>query len=371
MPIVALASAVGAAPAETAPSQGGLPQVVEAAGAREYEAPFQRKEGWTGADGAYSIPLDANRTLWLFGDTWVGKITDQGHAGSRMINNSVALQTGLEPNGASIRFLYRQDSNGAPASFWTPADGNGLFWPVSGARTEGGLYVLAARIEMVGGGVFGFAYRGTTLLHARSVTGEATDWRFSQAEVPHGQADPNDTLAFGSAVLRDGSDLYVYGHRCARGKELGGRTMVVARAPAGAAERFDQWRFFDGNSWTDRAERSADLFAGAATEFSVSHLPGLKKYVAVYTENGLSAKVLARFADHPAGAWSKPVLLYECPETTWHKSYFCYAGKAHPELARRDDEIIITYAVNSTDFSQLVHDVRIYWPRFVRVRVRP
>ena len=32
---------------------------------------FPDKDGWYGGDGAYSIKLDGDRTLWLFGDTFV------------------------------------------------------------------------------------------------------------------------------------------------------------------------------------------------------------------------------------------------------------------------------------------------------------
>ncbi|MGD0169737.1 MAG: hypothetical protein ABSE54_08445, partial [Smithella sp.] len=34
---------------------------------------FPDKDGWYGGDGAYSIKLDQERTLWLFGDTFVSR----------------------------------------------------------------------------------------------------------------------------------------------------------------------------------------------------------------------------------------------------------------------------------------------------------
>ena len=36
---------------------------------------FPYKDEWYGGDGAYSIPLDGQRTLWVFGDTFVSKET--------------------------------------------------------------------------------------------------------------------------------------------------------------------------------------------------------------------------------------------------------------------------------------------------------
>ena len=103
---------------------------------------------------------------------------------------------------------------------------------------------------------------------------------------------------------------------------------------------------------------------------SVSWLPGPERYVAVYTENGLSPRILGRFAPKPEGPFGEPVLLYTCPDVTWNERYFCYAAKAHPELAKSDDELIITYATNSSDFWDHGRDMRLYWPRFVRVKIQ-
>ncbi len=60
-------------------------------------------------------------------------------------------------------------------------------------------------------------------------------------------------------------------------------------------------------------------------------------------------------------------MLYRCPEAGWDRRIFCYAAKAHPELAG-GDELLITYVANSFDFRQIVANERLYRPRFVRVR---
>jgi hypothetical protein len=53
-----------------------------------YEALFQKTEGWTGADGVYSVALAEDTILWLFGDTFIGQIKNGRHA------NSARLETG-------------------------------------------------------------------------------------------------------------------------------------------------------------------------------------------------------------------------------------------------------------------------------------
>ena len=39
-----------------------------------WNAVFDRRDGWTGADVAGTVALGDGRMLWLFGDTWIGSI---------------------------------------------------------------------------------------------------------------------------------------------------------------------------------------------------------------------------------------------------------------------------------------------------------
>jgi hypothetical protein len=95
-----------------------------------------------------------------------------------------------------------------------------------------------------------------------------------------------------------------------------------------------------------------------------------KRYLAVYTERGLSPRIMGRTADHPWGRWSAPAVLYECPEMSRDKKVFCYAAKAHPALSTGRD-LVVSYVVNSYDFWQVAREAKLYWPRFVRVRLAP
>ena len=91
-----------------------------------YNRLFEREKGWTGADGAYSVALTEDKTLWLFGDTWIGKIMDGRHVDAVLINNSLAIQQGKDPATAILRFYYRQAVDGHPEPFIRPSDGQEL-----------------------------------------------------------------------------------------------------------------------------------------------------------------------------------------------------------------------------------------------------
>jgi hypothetical protein len=120
--------------------------------------------------------------------------------------------------------------------------------------------------------------------------------------------------------------------------------------------------------WQGDSEKVTPVFPNLGSEFSVSWLPARKAYVAVYSE-GIGGKILLRFAPAPAGPWGDPIEVFRCPEMDWPSKAFCYAAKAHPELPSAPDELLITYAANSWDFWNLFKDPRLYWPRFVRVRL--
>ena len=45
------------------------------------------------------------------------------------------------------------------------------------------------------------------------------------------------------------------------------------------------------------------------------------------------------------------------------------AAKAHATFST-DDELALSYVVNSLDFWQVARDASLYWPRFLRVKLR-
>ena len=54
---------------------------------------FSFKQGWWGADGAYSIPFPDGRTVWIFGDTAYGKDRFVEGNNPRMVRNSIGVST--------------------------------------------------------------------------------------------------------------------------------------------------------------------------------------------------------------------------------------------------------------------------------------
>jgi hypothetical protein len=334
----------------------------------EWEEAFQRADSrWRGADGSYSVPLSSSRTLWLFGDTWITKPEARGREKGRVIRNSVALQEigGQGPGG--IEFFWREGDEG-PKAVFVPATGAGWLWPLSGERVGESLYLFFGQF-IENDSKLGFESSGCWLLRVANPDEPPGAWEIEHFSVPFFEHTPNGDLSFGVGCISHEGFLYVYGIREDWSRGVEGRSLLVARAPFEALEEadFSEWRFFSGDSWTGDVSQCAPLFDGAATEMSVSYLPGRHHFLAVYTYCGLSEEILARRAPHPEGPWGRPMTLYRCPEVSWSEDYFCYAGKAHPELAEGHNQVVVTYAVNSWNINDHQTDLRLYWPRFVRV----
>jgi hypothetical protein len=351
---------------------GGLLAASEpiATPAPELDALFQRESGWTGADGSFSVPLSPDTTLWLFGDTWVGEIKGGKRTNTTLINNSVALQKGSE----RPQFFYGTKLTGKPTAFVTPKDRRGYFWPFHGVRTPDGLYLFLQQVENVPGkpgGAFNFRMAATWLGHVLNPDDPPPDWRITQEKIPFGKFGPQGDLMFGGSVLRDGDYLYIYGldSRVVTGKKQ--NSLVVARVPEQHLGDFKQWRFFANGEWRAEVKKLSPLCPDFPTEFSISYLPALKKFAAVYMGGPISGKIRLRLAPTPTGPWGEPMLIYECPEQAWPEKVFCYSAKAHPELTTAPDELIITYAANAWELANVLNDPRLYWPRFVRFKVSP
>ena len=337
-----------------------------------YEELFSNRRGWIGADAVYSVAVAPDRIIWLFGDTFVGRIEGGRRVDTVIVNNSVAVQTGISPGKGGIEFHFDRRADGRPAALIEPDDGRGWFWIYDGIRIESGLYLFMVQIERSeDSSVFGFRLIGNWLCHIENPAESPDLWRISQKRLPWTADNIQPPALFGSALLAVDNYLYVYG---ARDRSIDGRLqkgMIVARVPLDRLDDLDQWRFYADGQWSTDYTEASIVSDDVANEYSVSYLPLLDKYLLVYSEGGLSPDILARPAAKPTGPWGRPIHLYRCPEAGWDARIFCYAAKGHPEVSTETGELIVTYVSNATELEMLEADARLYRPRFLRVTFVP
>ncbi|HEX3801115.1 MAG TPA: DUF5005 domain-containing protein [Verrucomicrobiae bacterium] len=338
--------------------------------AQDYNRLFYQESDWVGGDVAASVPLRDGNVLWLFGDSWIGSICEGRRSGeSKMVHNTIAIQEGLNPETARVNFFHGLHGY-LPAAFIETADHVGYFWLTHGGiQTDDGLYLFASRIINRPGdnSVWGFKASGMTMAKITNVSAQPSEWRIEQIKIPWAEYDKGGSeKVFGMPMVRADGFIYIYGLEFDR--KAHNRYLLVGRVKEGSLENFSAWEFYADGKWQSDFHQASRLADHLGAELSVSYLPRFKRYVLVYTENGLSEKIMLRSAVSPVGPWSEPTVIYRTPETGWDKTYFCYAAKAHPELSRADDELIVSYVCNSSDFGKMVNDARIYFPKFVRVK---
>ena len=334
----------------------------------QYDALFSNEDGWTGADGAYSVALNRNTFAWFFGDTWIGQIKNGRHVNATLVNNSVAIQHGRRPEDARMDFHFGREVDGSRVALIKPDDGRGWFWLFDGVLTAKGLYLFLIQVERTAGNdIFDFRVVGNWLGQIENPADLPSAWRIRQSRIPWSTFSAGKGILWGSALLRAADILYIYGTTEDTGGTNPEKHMILARVPVSGLGDFSRWRFYADGRWVRDFNQVSRLSANMPHEYSVSYLPMLKQFAAVYSQDGLSKNILARLSPEPQGPWSDPIRLYQCPEAEWDTSNFCYAAKAHTMLSQSPEELIITYIANSVDFDKAANDARLYRPRFLRM----
>lgn len=366
-------------------SGGGGAQPVNPSPASSSGVWFPYRQGWMGADGAYSVTLGGGRSLWVFGDTFVappGATSRKKITG--FIRNSIAISTCSGQNGCSFQYYWPGKGTSSPKSMFS----NGTrdwFWPMDGFVCKGVLYLALMQMHATGQkGAFGFDYSGVQLASIRNYKAPPSRWsvRYQHLNTggaaipgvsivvnkgPNGNPDPSNPK---------GSD-YAYFFTLVRDKRSP-QYMALLRLPLNQLSRAARpgnarWEYLRSNStwgvWpaTDTAlpRENAVVISPGATEMTVRYHESTKQWIAVYPS--LLAKS-ARYSLSPSmtGPWGKPENLYAYPEMqhsnpNYTPNVFCYAAKEHVEL-ERPGQVFLTYACNSTKESEVIDNMGLYHP---------
>lgn len=355
-----LAGCAGMAGCRSAPK--GPEEVVRAERDAGWSGAFERAEGWTGGDGCSTVALSGGRVLWLFSDSTIGPVREGRHApGTVVVNNAVAVGgAGRGP----LEFAWGAGEK--PRAMFTPA-GEGVWYWMAGGGLEvspgGPLVLFVWRMGRAGRpGVWDFELRGTDVVVVENPGEAPASWRWRAA--PLFGADGGAAgrrRAWGSAVLRDGAWVYVYGVDTTDVRNKG---LLVARCGAvRLAEGAWEFRTRAG-AWSPRAEEAGVIAAGAVDEFSVQRAEG--GYVLVQMEENLGRRVLVRTAAAPEGPWSPGRAVWACPEPLGDARVMVYTARGHLEVSDGAG-LVVTYCVNSRDFGHMMGDAGVYRPRGVLV----
>lgn len=352
--------AVLASTASAAPNEAQAPSCVP---------DFPYKEGWLGGDSAFSIPLPDGRSLWLFGDSFVGSSNQTDRPGSKMVRNAIALSACDAKTGWDIHYYWQDRHEKTPASFFGLRTGNFWYWPGDGFFYQDSVYVVLWKMKAKPKEKpFPFGTAGAVLAKISNILAPPRDWQVTYLPL----LDIPNLVLSASAVVQDGC-VYFF---TLWEDDAHGRPMLLARLPLnGLAEPAAHLEYLDqNNQWKlgFGPEKAFVVMDKGASELSVRYHPESKIWVAISGEPlFISNKIVARTAPQLTGPWSAMQTVYEIKELVpstpgWDKDTFCYAKKEHIEFAEGSN-IFITYVCNSYKFSTLVSNMNLYRPQAVQV----
>lgn len=352
-----------------------------------FDAPYGLNDGWSGADGVYTVPMNGDerfgsghgtKTLVLFSDSFVGRTNADGSrvGGTVMVNNTSAMLTGATPMASALQFNVRRNGEGGAVSMVAPTEANQWYWPGDALVWKGKVRMYASRMERLdgGGGAFDFKQAGVDLLTAPATDAAPFLGSYTRRTLPL-FAPRNGSLgeiAFGIATLPMTAEagvanpdgfLYVYG---VRSDDLN-KKLLVARVRPDQMSDTGAYRFWNGKIWVTDINRAAPVANRMGAEISVTPLPD-GRFMVVHQLDTLSATVAVRYGSSPVGPFGKPIPVWLCPEDNLTPDTFVYGAKAHPHLSA-PGELLISYHVNTFDFWENFRagGKDIYRPRFIKL----
>lgn len=306
--------------------------------------------GWIAGDATFSIALPQRKTLWLFGDSFIGAVNpDQSiAAGARMIRNCAVMQ-----DGDSLTALFSGTFENPRSFVESSDDQKDWYWPEHGLLENDTLKIFFSEFVLSGGPAgFNFKYKAANLV------------RFSYPDL--NQIDivklpyyDQNGICYGNSVWVEDGYTYIYGR-----KESDTIYHIpypyVARVTAGNI--LAPWEFYDGTAWTADPNGSKRMSTEAVSqEYGVFKLKNL--YVMISQEIWFSKRIYSYTSNTPQGPWVRGKLLYETP--ILFPNAFTYNAFPHPQF-NADDQLLVSYNTNG-NFSDIFKNVEVYRPRFIRV----
>ncbi len=348
---------------------------------------FPCQQGWLGADGAYSVDLGGGKSLWIFGDTFVGSSSATSRTqATGFIHNTIAISI---CSGQTCTFQYFGGGLNGSASgpmFSVPGSNSDWFWPMDGFTYNGTLYLALMQMHATGsGGAFGFAYSGAQLATITNYTAPPSQWSVVYqtlntggvavsgvsivvTEGPNGNPDPSNPQGANYAYF-----FTIVGSSSPATQYLALLRLPLSQLSNASRPGNTSWEYLKSDStwgtWPDTdivlPSDNAAVLSPGATEMTVRYHSSTNQWIAVYPV-GLDNKAHYSLSSSMTGSWGPVEDLYSYPEiqpanANYTPNVFCYAAKEHVELETAG-QIFFTYACNSVQPSDVTNNMNLYHP---------
>lgn len=342
--------------------------------------------GWLCADGIYSVALNGNdatasadgetKTLFIFSDTIIGHAEKNGMiSNKKWANHSAAVLEGNIPDREKMTFYYGLNGD------TTNEEESNLFgedqWLFDCFVLNNSVYILAFTQE---------SWKPVQTDIIEIPLNEDLDPQFSEFKRHENitqllKNTETKDYAFGIGIMNNTTEahaenadeyIYFYGYIDNLDYLFHTKDLIVARLHKDDMPDFSKLRYWNGTEWCENIEDSAVILENISCEASVTYItdgPFKGKYMAVYTQNVESERIMYSLGDSPVGPFSEPVQIFTAPEYRepleyGSGTYYTYNAKAHPHLSE-DGSLLISYNVNVKDGDAV--NTADYHPRFIKL----
>lgn len=322
----------------------------------------QNGKGVTGGDGAISIDMKDGRTLFMWGDSFLGDVKEDGSRSDSAVIVVGNVFTTIDKDN-NVKHYYNGTVANPLSVIEADPVGNYMtwYWPGHGFVRGGILYLFMAKLHKTGDQTFDFVYDGCDYF-----TLDAKDFKILSKT----HFDPTDVngVHYGHAVLDEGKYIYNYGSIVDKNTLVSDVHVMRFQLEN---NQFALYEYWDGKEWQTDPLKSAKLEGitqSVSEQFNVIKLK--EKYVFV-TQGRLvnNDKIYSFVSDNPTGPFSNEQILYTIHEPTMQQdSMFIYNAMMHPSYIK-DDKILMCYNVNTYDFYNHYKKASLYHPRFMWVPI--
>jgi len=292
---------------------------------------FRRTSGFVAGDGAYSIPVGNNQSLWVFGDSYINSYdpaTGTVPCIFQVHNCALSMNIG----SPAIQTTYTGTGNPAPL-FNVGSNNNYWFWPAAGYSANDTLYVFLDREMKRGSSFAGVDSNYTACMPLSNLN-----------NIKYILSGSRNGIDFSKTVILDSASGYCYVYGI---KNNGfGNDVFLARFLPGAIR--GPWQYYDGSGWINDPVLAAKIYSEFTASFYVVHIK--QKYVMITTEFSYGCdqgkNVFATVSDNPYGPFTNHHSVWVVNDTLKGHYPFFYLANAHPEFNNGKNELLITYCIN-------------------------
>jgi len=342
---------------------------------------FPDQDGWYGGDGAYSIPLDERRTLWIFGDTFVSE--DMGRKDrvgmDVVLGTTLAVSTCSTDHKFSIQYFLKKKDGKFVSSFGETE----WLWPQDPFIARDTLYIPLLVIQGLPDvqPPFNFKIAGHKIARIKDFkAGNPHQW-------PVDYLDWTNALAFGiealatTAVVHQNHVYFYPLYRYAKDDvRISGN--ILARISIDHLDNpVNYFEYWTGGGWQKKLKPTEVkiIFPAGVSELSVRYHARNREWLAVYLSPvNKGDRLLSSTAASPEGPWSPPSDLVKTiaevdpANPLYDQHTFCYAGKEHHQFSD-NSYVVVTYVCNSSEDignqkSFLRKNLFLYRPQVVTIR---